>query len=947
MLQRLLLFLAFVLAFSSARADHIICRVLDAETHEPLEMAIVQCQNKIDQLSFNISTYTDSLGYVVRAGIKEHKGNIYACTMTISYVGYHPEVVFFSQGDNPKDTLRLADVLLRPSAVMLREATVKAQQKFFTMRGDTVVFHPGAFHLEEGERLTELIRQLPGVAVDKNGALTWNGRPIRLRMNGEAGMSESLLGQLPISAVKDIKAYEKLTELSERTGKDDGNGEQVLDITIKPGFLDKWYGSVEAKGYTTGNYGGEIDANYLSKDRPFMLTASVSDGTSHRWTSGAGYRGHSSGNTDFYKQQYGELCYAPKWTPDFEGWKERNSLMINANPTHYDHTAESEEITTPLVPRAGGTDTSSIEGTSQATVTIPPVRGIRGVHDHTIELPLYANTHLNLSPKTTLWLTVGGRYERSDKRTDTESETIDVNTATTHQSVHDESGSGMARAILTHYIKDGSLKGEVQANYAQGTAHSEYAAEYNYFNNEVTVPPARGARGVADLQTSSAPHRNLTASLNLAYEQWLGEHFELTTGYSFSYNNNSREEESQRNGEYDAANSFSRHHQLTNNALNIGLLYNVGNWTFKPALNLTMQHERMAYQRGPLDTIAVRNVAMPTPSLSIRFKTSKLSYLQFKADYSTSLPDLISTLAYTDDTNALLIREGNPALHAFHALNASAYYSVTIPRTQQMFSAKINYTKHFDAIGSVSTYNPTTGAYRTHDENLRGDSSYSLETTHSCVLWKHLRWKHKLTLTSADTYGILTTSPNPSEEGAYNSHFASEWPSSGSVERPLSRQRANSVEYSPTWTFDLQPFKVTLEGEANYTADRYSITGNAASPQSRGLREADLWAYNLSLNAEYKWRSFTFSLLPAFAGRKGYNSARMNRDRFILGADMMWKFLKGRATLDLRADDLFNNADAIWSSESPTQITESWTKSLHHYLLLTFRLHIDAKGEKK
>lgn len=380
MLQRLFfLLLTLATSFSSARADHIVCRVLDAETHEPLEMAIVQCRNKIDQMSYNISTHTDSLGYVVRAGIKEHKGNLYTCTMTISYVGYHPEVIYFTQGDNPKDTLRLADVLLRPSAVMLREATVKAQQKFFTMRGDTVVFHPGAFHLEEGERLTELIKQLPGVAVDKNGALTWNGRPIRLRMNGEEGMSESLLGQLPISAVKDIKAYEKLTELSERTGKDDGNGEQVLDITIKPGFLDKWYGSVEAKGYTTGNYGSEAEAHYLSKDRPFMVTVSASDGTAHRWTSGAGYRGHSNGNTDFYTQQYGELCYAPKWTPDFEGWKERNSLKININPTHYDHTAESEEITTPLSPRAGGTNTSSSEGLSAPVVTIPPVRGVRGV----------------------------------------------------------------------------------------------------------------------------------------------------------------------------------------------------------------------------------------------------------------------------------------------------------------------------------------------------------------------------------------------------------------------------------------------------------------------------------------------------------------------------------------------------------------------------------------
>lgn len=897
---KLLVLLALATSFSSARADHVICRVLDAVTHEPLAQAVVKCCHETDQLVHNVYTTTDSLGYIRHASCTDNQGNIWSTSITISYVGYHPAEINFVQSDSKKDTIRLADVLLRPSAFMLREATVKAQQKLFTMRGDTVVFHPGAFHLEEGERLTELIKQLPGVAVDKNGALTWNGRPIRLRMNGEEGMSESLLGQLPISAVKDIKAYEKLTELSERTGKDDGNGEQVLDITIKPGFLDKWYGSVEAKGYTTGNYGGKADAHYLSKDRPFMVMASASDGTEHLWTSAAGYRGRTGGNTDFYKQQYGELCYAPKWTPDFEGWKERNSLMINANPTHYDHTAESETSTTTFIEGAPSTHTDSRTTND----------------DHTIELPLYANTHLNLSPKTTLWLTVGGRYERSDKRSDTESETIDVNTATTHQSDHDESGSGMARAILTHYVKDGSLKGEVQAKYAQGTSTSFYQSDYHYLATD---------KRERDFQTSSAPHRNLSTSFNLAYEQWLGEHLELTAGYSFSYNKTTREEERQRGGEYDAANSFSRHRQLADNVLNFGLTCSIGNWMFKPALNLTIQHERMAYQRGVLDTVAVRNVVMPMPSFSVRFKTSKFSYLQLKADYSTSQPDLISTLAYTDDTNVLYVREGNPALHASHTLNASANYSVSIPRTQQMFSIKMEYKKDFDAIGSVSTYNPTTGAYRTHDENMRGGSSLYFNVQHNCVLFKHLRWHHGVTLESNDSYGVLTLVE-------------------GSAARSLSRQRANSAHYGSTWTFDLQPVKITLEGAAGYTADRYK---GADASSLLSVPSQDLWSYDLSLNAEYKWRAFTFSLLPSFAGHKGYNSARMNRDRFVLGADVMWKFLKGRASLDLRADDIFNNADAIWSSESATQITESWTKSLHHYLLLTFRLHFDAKAAKK
>lgn len=895
--------LVIILLISSVQmslADHVICRVIDVETHQPLDQAQVKCCQESDLYMRTVFTRTDSLGYIRSASITDNGGRIWTTSMTITYVGYYPEEIIFVQGDSPRDTLRLADVLLRPSAVMLREATVKAQQKLFTMHGDTVVFHPTAFRLEEGERLTELIKQLPGVAVEESGALTWNGRPIRLRMNGEEGMSNGTLGQLPISAVKDIKAYEKLTELSERTGKDDGNGEQVLDITIKPGFLDKWYGDIAAKGFTTGNYGGEVNARYLSKDHPFMLSAFVSDGIDQRWTSGAGYRGVSSRNTDFYKQQYGELCYSPQWTPDFEGWKQRNSLAVNTTPTHSDHTAES-----------GTSTTTYLEGTA-STKTDSHTRH----NDHSLELPLYTNAFLNLSPKTTLRLTLGGRYERSDKHTDTESETTDVNTATTQQSIHDESGRGSLNASLTHYIKDGSLSGHVSAKYNRGTATSHNQSDYQYLATDTQE---------SDLQTYSAKYHNLSALSSLTYQQWFGQHLELTTGYKFSYINTTRQEERQRNGEYDTSNSFSRHSQLTDNALNLDLTLSFGQWMIKPALNLNMQHERMAYRRGTLDTLAQRNVVVPEPSLSIRFKTSKFSFLQLKADYHTTQPDLISTLAYTDNTDALLIRDGNPNLRASHTLNASANYSVSISPSQQMLSLRMEYKKDFDAIGSVSTYNPTTGAYRTHDENMRGGSSLYFNVQHSSVLSKHLRWSQGLTLRSRDTYGVVTLIE-------------------GNDTRSFSRQRAYSAHYGTTCTLDLHPFKITLEGEAGYTADRYKSIGNTTLTSP--ITSQNLWNYDLSLKADYKWRMLTFSLIPTLEGNKGYNSARMNRDRFILRADVMWKFMKGKATLNLQADDIFNNSDTIWSSESATQITETWTKSLHHYLLLTFRLRLDAKGDK-
>ena len=162
------------------------------------------------------------------------------CTIEASMLGYYSKsktVLAFS--DSRKDTLDIGDIELKMSPQMLKMVEVTGRARRFTVRGDTIVFHPEAFHLQEGARLDELIRKLPGVEVDNEGRMSWNGKPIRLTMDGESMLGgDQLMSQLPAEAVQDIKAYNKASEFSERTGRDDGTQDMVLDLTIKPGFLD-------------------------------------------------------------------------------------------------------------------------------------------------------------------------------------------------------------------------------------------------------------------------------------------------------------------------------------------------------------------------------------------------------------------------------------------------------------------------------------------------------------------------------------------------------------------------------------------------------------------------------------------------------------------------------------------------------------------------------------
>ena len=140
-----------------------------------------------------------------------------------------------------------------------------------------MVFNPEAFKTQEGARLIELIEQLPGVSIN-DGKLLWNGEPLKLMMNGQQAFSEAMPANvLPVEAVKDIKAYDKKSDFEARTGVADGQEEHVLDVTIKPRFMDKFYGDAEARAYTKANYAAHLRAMRLSNTDPLMLYGRVAD----------------------------------------------------------------------------------------------------------------------------------------------------------------------------------------------------------------------------------------------------------------------------------------------------------------------------------------------------------------------------------------------------------------------------------------------------------------------------------------------------------------------------------------------------------------------------------------------------------------------------------------------------------------------------------------------
>jgi hypothetical protein len=107
-------------------------------------------------------------------------------------------------------------ILLKKKAIQLKEVVVKATKVKMFYRGDTIVFNADAFQVAEGSMLDDLIRQMPGVELNKSGEIFVNGKKVDyLMLNGKdfyRGNNKLMLENLPYYMVHDVQVYNRTTD---------------------------------------------------------------------------------------------------------------------------------------------------------------------------------------------------------------------------------------------------------------------------------------------------------------------------------------------------------------------------------------------------------------------------------------------------------------------------------------------------------------------------------------------------------------------------------------------------------------------------------------------------------------------------------------------------------------------------------------------------------------
>lgn len=317
--------------------------VYDTESRTALPLFPVQL------LAADSSLYaigaTDSLG---RFSLAVDSAGAYKLRVTSVGFSRYEKIVSLTAA---KPLANVGRVGVKITDINLGEALVTGKATNLTILKDTFVYSSKAMQLDPGVTLSAMISQMPGVSMDEDGNLVWQGKVVEsLLVDGKrffGGDIKTALQNLPAEVIEKLKFYDKKSDMTERTGVDDGERTTVMDVVVKDEYRGHWTGNLDAGGGYQDKWTGRLFLANLSKRLQVGVAGSANNlngdlkaDANGNWTS-SGYR---SGWSTFYNTSV-NIGWTNKDEKSATGYQELNAnFSFNHTDTDLRNYTRQENI---------------------------------------------------------------------------------------------------------------------------------------------------------------------------------------------------------------------------------------------------------------------------------------------------------------------------------------------------------------------------------------------------------------------------------------------------------------------------------------------------------------------------------------------------------------------------------------------------------------------------
>lgn len=208
-----------------------------------------------------------------------------------SYIGSRTDYrnISISGGSINADTIVLAE-----NALMLGEAVVTGVRTPIKVKEDTIEFAADAYKTAPNAVVEDLLKRLPGVEVGSDGKITSNGKEVtKILIDGKEFFADDpkvASKNLPVNMIDKLQVVDRKSDLARITGVDDGEEETVINLTVKKGMKNGWFGNAEAGYGTDSRYKGSFNVNRFWNDNQITLLGGINNINEPGFTDGASGR---------------------------------------------------------------------------------------------------------------------------------------------------------------------------------------------------------------------------------------------------------------------------------------------------------------------------------------------------------------------------------------------------------------------------------------------------------------------------------------------------------------------------------------------------------------------------------------------------------------------------------------------------------------------------------
>ena len=828
----------------------------------------------------------------------------------VSFVGFDPlyQPIRITGKTNP---VKLGKLALSDGAIQLGEAVVIGKAPEVVVRNDTVEYNADSYKTTEGAVLEDLLKKMPGVEVDSEGKITVNGKEVKkVLIDGKEFFSDDpkvASKNLPSKMVEKVQVLDRLSDMARMTGFDDGDEETVINLTVKPGMKQGWFGNAFAGYGSEDRYEGNFMVNRFINNDQFTLMGGInntnnmgfSDIASNMFSGMGGRRGGRSGGAGNGITTSGNVGL------NFS--KEFNSKMTlggNVRYSHSDNEANSKINRTNILPNDSSTIYNEINNKNTKSDNVGADFRMEWKPDSATQIIFqpsfsYSNSHNREF----------GSFNTLTNRGDT------VNLGESDYVSDGEGYNLNARLEFSRKLNDegrvfsGSLTGGLSDSYNKGLNYSN--TEYFMGNNQDELID----------QQFRYDNKGFNYRVYLSWVEPIGHNNFIQATYSISQNKQEslknsyvRGEDSEDYNVLDTAYSKSYRNNFINQQASLAFKAVREKYDYTIGMNLEPSHSVSENFVGDTTLSKLtRNVVNLSPMVRFNYRFDKRTNLRINYRGRTSQPSMTQLQPVADISDPLNTITGNPDLKPTYSNNFSARYQKFVPEKQTALMLMLNANYVVNAIVTKSIYVGESGKKMTTYDNVNGNYNGNFRVMFNTPLKNRKFSVNSMTMASfANSNGFINEKKNT------NKNYSA-------MERAGIDFRSDYIDLGVNGNFRYSGTKNSLQNQNDQNIYNYGVGGTTT----------------IYLPLDFKIESdITWSANSGYAA--GYQQKEV-----LWNASASKSFLKGKqATLRFKIYDILQQRSNISQSVTAdyTQYSEYNTLSSYFMVHFIYRFSIFKGG---